>query len=304
MQLEIVISGNKGRMRAKIFGGKLQVSVAPPLVRRFVAGTEFVDVLPHMKSLAADGIRTTINILGENYATESQERGVHQKYLDLVTKMNGADTYLSIKLSMLGLAHSEELAAELLHSLLQTAEQRGVFVRIDMEGSAYTEKTIAIYEKAKKKFANVGIVLQAYLKRTADDLARLWRVDAKVRLCKGAYRESPAISFQNVSDIRKNYMRLADTLLKDFSNTAFATHDDQLLTYIKDQTTRREIKRDSYEFQMLYGMRRKTWSQLREQDYNIRVYIPFGKNWFPYFSRRLLERKENMFFLLRNLIRR
>ena len=157
------------------------MNAVPPFVRRFVAGTTWQDVVPHCESLAAQGIRTTVNILGEDYRGEQASRAVQREYLDLVTQMDGSNSYLSIKLTMLGLTQSEELTCELLDDLLQAAAARGVFVRIDMEGSAWTEQTVAIYARMKKKYPALGIVLQAYLKRTRADLERLKAVDAKVR---------------------------------------------------------------------------------------------------------------------------
>ena len=183
------------------------------------------------------------------------------------------------------------------------AAARSVFVRIDMEGSAWTEQTVAIYAKMKKKYPALGIVLQAYLKRTRTDLERLRTVDAKVRLCKGAYKESADIAWHDMQAIRKNYLELAEMLLRHFSDAAFATHDDLLIARVQEQAQRHGVSTENFEFQMLYGMRRRTWPRLRAQGCNLRIYIPFGRNWFPYFSRRLLERKENFFFLLRNLFK-
>lgn len=279
------------------------MSAVPYFVRRFVAGTAWEDVEPHCKALATQGIRTTVNILGEDYRGEQESRAVQREYLNLIECMDGNTSYLSIKLTMLGLMHSEELAEELLDGLLRVAAQRGVFVRIDMEGSMWTEKTVAIYAQMKKTFPELGIVLQAYLKRTRQDLERLRAVDAKVRLCKGAYKESAAIAWHNMNDIRKHYLQLAEILLKDYRDAAFATHDDLMITRVRELAKRHGVRAEHFEFQMLYGMRRRTWSRLRQEGCNLRIYIPFGKNWFPYFSRRLLERKENFFFLLRNLVR-
>ena len=155
------------------------MSAAPPFVRRFVAGTTWQDVVPHCESLAAQGIKTTLNLLGEDYRGEQESRAVQREYLDLVAQMDSSSSYLSIKLTMLGLVHSEELTCELLAGLLQAAAVRGVFVRIDMEGSAWTEQTVAIYARMKKNYPALGIVLQAYLKRTRADLERLKSVDAE-----------------------------------------------------------------------------------------------------------------------------
>ena len=279
------------------------MSKAPPLVRRFVAGTTWQDAEPHCKSLAAQGIRTTLNMLGEDVRDEQESRAVQRKYLDLLAHMDGSTSYLSIKLTMLGLMHSEALVRELLDGLLQEAAARGVFVRIDMEGAAWTEQTVAIYAQMKKKYPALGIVLQAYLKRTHADLKRLQAVDAKVRLCKGAYKEEVDIAWQDMQAIRQNYIELAEILLRNFSDAAFATHDDLLMARVRELAQRHRVRAERYEFQMLYGMRRRTWPRLRAQGCNLRIYIPFGHNWLPYFSRRLLERKENFFFLLRNLFK-
>ena len=279
------------------------MSAAPLFVRRFVAGTTWQDVMPHCETLAAQGIRTTLNILGEDVRGEQESRAMQRDYIDLIARMDGSSSYLSIKLTMLGLMHSEELTHELLDGLLQEAAARGVFVRIDMEGSAWTEQTVSIYERMKKTYPALGIVLQAYLKRTRADLARLQAVDGKVRLCKGAYKESADIAWQDMQAIRQNYAELAEILLRNFSDAAFATHDDLLLTRVRELAQRHSVSSDRYEFQMLYGMRRRTWTRLRGEGCNLRIYIPYGRNWFPYFSRRLLERKENFFFLLRNLFK-
>ena len=275
----------------------------PPFVRRFVAGATWQDVMPHCERLAAQGIRTTLNMLGEDYRDEHKSRAVQRQYLDLIARMDGNNSYLSIKLTMLGLMHSEALACELLDGLLQVAAARGVFVRIDMEGSSWTEQTVSIYARMKKKFPALGIVLQAYLKRTRADLERLQAVDAKVRLCKGAYKESADIAWQDMQIIRQHYLELAEMLLRNFSGAAFATHDDLLITRVQELAQRHGVNANRYEFQMLYGMRRRTWPRLRSNGCNLRIYIPFGSNWLPYFSRRLLERKENFFFLLRNIFK-
>lgn len=272
-----------------------------PFVRRFVAGTAYEDVLPHQQKLADAGIKTTINILGEDCRREQQAREMCDTYLQVIKKMHTANCYLSIKLTMIGLAHSIELARELLDKVICAAQERSLFVRLDMESSQYVDATITLYEEAKRKYAHVGIVLQAYLHRTCADVARLHKVGAHIRLCKGAYKESAAVAIQDMNAIRKNYLKIADILLQKFTNTAFATHDDLLINAIKDKTDKRQAA--DFEFQMLFGMRRKTWYSIRASGYCMRVYIPYGDNWFPYFSRRVLERKENLLFVLRNIIK-
>lgn len=279
------------------------MAVSPPLVRRFVAGTTYADTVPHLQKLAGQGIRTTVNLLGEDYADKDRARAMLREYLGVIEELPPSDCYLSIKLTMLGLSCGEDLCQGLLTELLSAAAERQVFVRLDMEGSNYTEKTLAIYEQAKTKFSDVGIVLQAYLHRTATDLVRLKAVDGRIRLCKGAYKESPTIAYQTLADIRRNYLTLTDSLLKEFNYPAFATHDDYLIEQVRTLASQYDVPDERFEFQMLYGMRRRVWSRLRAQGHNLRVYIPFGGNWFPYYRRRLLERKENIYFLFRNLFR-
>ncbi|MDE3269425.1 MAG: proline dehydrogenase family protein [Pseudomonadota bacterium] len=271
-----------------------------PLVRRFVAGTVFEDVLPHQQKLADAGITTTINILGEDCRCEQQARAMCQIYLRAIAKIRTTDCYLSIKPTMIGLAHSSALASELLQTLIVAARARGVFIRLDMESSRYVDATLDLYAEAKRQYDQLGIVLQAYLHRTVADVERLQKIGAHIRLCKGAYKEPASVAFQDMHAIRKNYLKIAAILLKNFSNTAFATHDDELIKAIQACASPQQA---DFEFQMLFGMRRKTWYSIRARGYRMRVYIPYGDNWFPYFSRRVLERKENLFFVLRNLIK-
>lgn len=279
------------------------MAVSPPFVRRFVAGTTYSDTVPHLQKLAGRGIRTTVNLLGEDYGDKKRAQAMLAEYLSVINQLPPSDCYLSIKLTMLGLSLGKDFCQGLLVDLLSAAAERQVFVRLDMEGSGYTEQTLVIYEQVKAKFANVGIVLQAYLHRTVTDLERLKAVDGRVRLCKGAYKESATVAYQNLADVRRNYLTLTDLLLKDFSYPAFATHDDYLIEQVRTLASQYDVPDDRFEFQMLYGMRRRAWTRLRAQGHNLRVYIPFGDNWFPYYRRRLLERKENVYFLFRNLFR-
>ena len=272
-----------------------------PFVRRFVAGTAYEDVLPHQRQLANAGIKTTINILGEDCRQEQQARAMCATYLQVIKQMHTTDCYLSVKPTMIGLAHSTALARELLDKIILAAQARKLFVRLDMESSQYVDDTITLYEEAKRKYEHTGIVMQAYLHRTCADVERLQKVGAHVRLCKGAYKEPASVALQDMNAIRKNYLKIADVLLQKFTNTAFATHDDVLINAIQARTDKRQAA--NFEFQMLFGMRRKTWYSIRASGYCMRVYIPYGDNWFPYFSRRVLERKENLMFVLRNIIK-
>ncbi len=172
-----------------------------------------------------------------------------------------------------------------------------------MEGTPYTQKTMDLFLAARKKFDNVGIVLQAYLHRTYNDIQEVMKHGGRIRLCKGAYKETPTLAFQNMKEIRENYLKLAELLLNDPQYHAFATHDDYLIHATRQMAEQKKRAKDTFEYQMLYGLRKKSWFEAHDFGYHFRVYVPFGTTWFPYFSRRLRERKENVLFILRNLLR-
>jgi len=202
--------------------------------------------------------------------------------------------------------------------ILREAEDENNFVRIDMEGSDYTERTLRIYEELRKSFENVGCVIQSYLRRSEDDIRRLLPLSPNIRLCKGAYKEPKEKAFPRKSDVDKNYLRLTEILLsfpkreglrseeagKSGTYLAVATHDETIINYVKDFTRKNNIARDSFEFQMLYGIRRDLQLSLSDEGYRIRVYVPYGREWFPYFMRRLAERPANLLFLVKNILRR
>lgn len=279
------------------------MSGVPFFARRFVAGTRVDEAVQAVRALNAAGIDAALDILGENVRDEAAARAAAAAYRALAETIRerAIRAYLSIKLTMLGLDISTELAEELLDGLLAAGRETGAFVRIDMEGSAYTQRTIELFLRARAKYEGVGIVLQAYLHRTAEDLERVLAAEGSVRLCKGAYKEPPSIALRNMNEIRRNFLRLAERLIERGRMPAFATHDDRLLEPLKTMTAARP--RDSFEFQMLYGLRRPTWRRLVGEGYRLRIYVPYGTAWRPYFVRRLRERKENVLFVLRNLFR-
>lgn len=275
------------------------------LARRFVVGTDLSDAIPEVNTLHSKGIFTTLDILGEDVNTEEKARNAAKNYeplIDFIGKYSNSVSNISLKASMLGLDVSKHLAQELLQQLLTIAQKSGVFVRIDMEGSKYTERTLNLYRWARSQFSNVGIVLQAYLFRTKDDLTNILNIQGRVRLCKGAYKESSNIAFQNINEIRENYLALAENLLKKSDYPAFATHDDHLISEIKRMANRLGRAKETFEFQMLYGLRRNSWKQIVDEGYRIRIYVPYGTHWFSFFYRRLRERKENVLFAIRNLL--
>jgi proline dehydrogenase len=215
---------------------------------------------------------------------------------------------VSVKLTQLGLELGPALATENLQRIVARAEEAGRFVRIDMESSEYTQVTLDLFEEMWARHRNVGVVIQGYLHRSAGDVARLVRLGASVRLVKGAYDEPPDVAFAEKADTDANYLRLVEQLLSDKALAngvypAIATHDTDLIDKAKAHTLRREIARDRFEFQMLYGIRPGLQRELAAEGYRVRAYVPYGEQWYPYFMRRLAERPANVAFLLRNLLR-
>lgn len=277
------------------------------LTRRFVAGESLEEALPIVRSLHDEGLLTTLDQLGEDTRDLSAARRAADKYIELLRRLNveALPSTLSVKLSQLGLAFDTSLCRELLGSILAEAEKVDNFVTVDMESSAYTESTLEIYRWALDRFgiARVGIVLQAYLFRTEADLRALSALGCHIRLCKGAYREPRTVAFPLKSDVNRNYRKLVRVLFESPSYPEVATHDERLIRYVQ-RLARERKPRDSWEFQMLFGIRRSRQRSLARAGYRVRVYVPFGTQWAPYFTRRLAERPANLMFLLRHLGRR
>jgi proline dehydrogenase len=208
---------------------------------------------------------------------------------------------ISIKLTMFGLDISEEFCRENVASLLDVAREVGGFVRIDMEGSKHTQRTLDLFRRLRATYDNVGIVLQAYLHRTQDDVKEAVARKDRVRLCKGAYKEPPTIAWKDMEDIRKNYKACARLLLDGGNYPAIATHDESLVQDTLDYARAQRLSPSRFEFQMLYGLRPRRWDELVAAGHNVRIYVPYGTHWVPYFYRRLRERRENVLFVLRSL---
>lgn len=279
------------------------------LARRFVAAESVEETLPVAASLHDQGLHVTLDRLGEYINDPSLAEAARDNYINLVktiaTSDSGIDRNISIKMSMLGQKIDESFCRDNLHQLLDVAREYDTFIRLDMEGSDVTASTLSIFEHVLSTHPeNVGIVLQAYLKRTKEDVERMCELKARVRLCKGAYSEPEAIAHQNMSVIRDRFSEYMEMLLAGGNYPAIATHDNVLIEQTKQYVLANGVSNAGFEFQMLYGIRASTQTALVQEGYNMRVYIPFGKMWVPYFSRRLRERKENVFFVLRNLFRR
>ena len=273
------------------------------MARRFVAGEAPMDAVRAGERLHRKGIKATFDKLGEDVLDREAARRAADASKDLLRLIpRHIERNISIKLSSMGQEISRDFCLEMAGGILEVAREAGGFVRLDMEGSNLTEDTIQVFHELRKGHDNVGIVLQAYLRRTEDDVKEAIRRGDHVRLCKGAYSEPASVALTDMADIRKNFAKCARLLLDKGSYPAIATHDEKLvqetLAYARDQ----KIPAARFEFQMLYGLRRKRWEELAAAGQNVRVYVPFGTHWVPYFYRRLRERKENVFFVLKGLV--
>jgi proline dehydrogenase len=278
--------------------------ISPParLARRFVAGKTAQDAIAAGRRLHDKGIKATFDLLGEDVLDREAARRSAQANEDLLRRIPPeVERNISIKLTMMGLDISTDFCLELTAGILDVARQVGGFVRIDMEGSKHTQRTIDAFRSLRRRYDNVGIVLQAYLRRTEDDVKEAVARGDRVRICKGAYREPPEIAWTKMDDIRASFRRCARLLLEKGNYPAIATHDESLVQDTLSFARERGIGSERYEFQMLYGLRPRRWGELVRSGHNMRVYVPFGTHWFPYFYRRLRERKENVFFVIRSL---
>jgi len=277
------------------------------LVARFVAGDRLDDALAAATSLSAQGLSTTLDRLGENVLTLDEAHHAVDSYAATLREMasSNLDPNISVKLTMLGLDIADEVAFDNMLTLLETARSVDGFVRIDMEGSAYTERTLAIAEALHARCAGlVGTVIQAYLHRSDRDLERLIELQMRVRLVKGAYAEPVSLALQRPSEIDAAFVRLMERLLEEGRFPAIATHDPALIRATRGFALRMGIDPGRWEFQMLYGVRRDAQLALAHEGYGIRIYLPFGADWHPYFARRIAERPANMLFVLRQLATR
>jgi len=274
------------------------------LAKRFVAGETIDAALRATHALNVAGMSATLDFLGEDVFERDDALKTRDAYLALLDAIaqRAVDTNVSVKLSALGLLIDEEFAFDNLASILQRAQRNpDPFVRIDMEGSSVTSVTLRLFERAFAHYPNVGVVLQAYLKRTPQDVERAVTLGARVRLCKGAYNEPPTIAFKAMPQIREAYLSLAKTLLTRGHYPAIATHDRSLIDAIIAFADEHDIAPNRFEFQMLYGCRPQLQRELVNKGYHVRIYVPYGTHWAGYFYRRIVERRENAFFALSSI---
>lgn len=280
---------------------------AKNLARRFVAGETLEEALEAVRRLNGIGISASLDLLGESVGNEDEARSAGREYIHMLDRIHERklDTNVSVKLTAMGLDISSDLCASIMHDILQRARDYRTFVRIDMEGSAYTERTLTLFEeRLYPSYAeNVGIVLQSYLYRTQGDVERAVAVRCRVRLCKGAYQEPATVAFPEKKDVDANYVRCMENLMSEGNYPGLATHDEAIITRAKRFAAEKRIGPQRFEFQMLYGVRRDLQERLVREGYRMRVYVPFGTQWYPYLMRRLAERPANFAFMASNIIR-
>jgi proline dehydrogenase len=275
---------------------------------RFVAGTQVEDVLRATQTINQAGATVSIDNLGENVTNVEEARAsaaLYHRLLDDISRL-GLKANISLKLTHMGLDDNENLARELVCGLVAKAASLKTFVRVDMEGSPYTQRTLDFVQELHRVPGNrgvVGTVIQSYLYRSEKDVENLLAEGIRIRLCKGAYQEPPEIAFQKKSEVDANYVKLMKILMKSGIYHGLATHDEKIINEAKAFAISEKTPRDSFEFQMLHGIRRDLQQQLVREGWGMRVYIPFGTEWYPYFMRRLAERPANVFFILKNFFR-
>lgn len=283
----------------------LNFPLAKKVARRYVAGEALEDALAVTRNLTSQGLLVALDLLGENVARPSAAQEATEEYLRMLERIeqSGLNCYVSLKLTQLGLDQGQDVALGNLCKILEAAQRIGMFVRIDMEGSKYTESTVAVFRQARARFDNVGIVIQAYLRRSKSDIAMLNKLGGRVRLCKGAYAEPPSVAYQNRAEVTANMIDLMHDLLREGEYPAIASHDEEVIRETLRTVELYGLSPQQFEFQMLYGIRRERQLELQKQGYNVRVYVPFGSDWYPYFMRRLAERPANLVFFLTALFR-
>jgi proline dehydrogenase len=272
---------------------------------RFVAGEKIQDAIRAVEALNSKGSTATLDYLGENVTTKEEASVAGTEYLQALNEIHesGVNSNVSLKLTQFGLAIDEEFCRRNAEQVVVRAREFNNFVRIDMEGSAFTDSTLRIFTALRQVYDNVGIVIQAYLFRSEKDIENVLAMNSRIRLCKGAYKEPPDISFKKKSDTDANYVKLMKILLKSGIYHGIATHDPNMIRATRDFAKQENIGKERFEFQMLYGIRRDLQEQLISEGYNLRIYVPYGEEWYSYLMRRMAERPANLMFVLRNMFR-
>jgi proline dehydrogenase len=288
----------------------MRVPISRQMARRFVAGETLADAIAAVQSVNAQGMLATLDHLGENVATEAEARAAADEYLIALDALDEArlNCNVSVKLTQMGLDLGDDFCLANVSRIVRAAAALGNFVRVDMEGSPYTDRTIAIYRRLRQEYNNVGIVIQSYLHRSLADVEALIADGiGHFRLCKGAYDESASIAYRERPRVTQTLDELARTCLTPAARAngaypAVATHDEEVINFVRAYAYQHDVPASAYEFQMLYGIRRELQAKLAQSGYRMRVYVPYGTHWYPYFMRRLAERPANLLFFLRALV--
>ena len=277
------------------------------LTTRFIAGESIDEAVAAIREVNAHGCTASFDHLNESVGSAKETVAEVTEYLNVLARIDesGIKSNVSIKLTQFGLDIDPELAYRNARRIVKDAHRRGNFVRVDMEGSNVTQVTIDIFKRLRAEFGlnDVGIVIQSYLYRTLEDAQQLVKIPARIRLCKGAYNEPPEVAYPQKSDTDANYVRVMQVLLSSGVYHGIATHDPKMIDATIDFAQREGISKDAFEFQMLYGIRRDLQEQLARDGWGMRVYVPYGKHWYPYFMRRLAERPANIWFVMKNLFK-
>ncbi len=287
--------------RQKIFELVRRNGLSRKFARRFVAGETLDEAIQAARVLNEKGISTSLDLLGESVTDESEAARSRDEIIEILDRIaeTGVDANVSVKLTQMGLDLSEETCVTNMHKVLARARKHDIFVRIDMEGSPCTERTLKLFsQRLHPEFGDLtGVVIQSYMRRSAADVEMLIAMQARVRLCKGAYAEPADIAFQERREVSESYAELMEHLVQRGNYPGIATHDEELVKRTIEFAKKENISADRFEFQMLYGVRRDLQQKLRDDGYNMRVYIPFGTQWYPYLMRRLAERPANLAFI-------
>ena len=293
--------------RQGIFNFVRRNGLARRFASRFVAGETIEDGVAAARELSGRGITSSLDLLGESVTVEAEAVAARDQYLRMLDRMaaSGVEVNVSVKLTQMGFDIAEELCEANMVRILEKAAALQGFVRLDMEGSDYTQRTLDFFRsRLFPRFApHCGVVIQSMLRRSEPDIEDLIALKARVRLCKGAYLEPPSVAFPEKAEVDRSYLRCMERLMQDGTYPGLATHDEAIITRAREFARRQAIPPARYEFQMLYGVRRDLQDRLRQAGHNMRVYIPFGTQWYPYLMRRLAERPANIAFLLGNVIR-
>lgn len=283
----------------------MNFGVTRRVVDRFVSGEQLEDGLNAVKKVNSERAVATLDHLGEEVSKPEEATIATEVYLNALDEINnnGVNTNVSVKPTQVGLKVDKKLCQENFARIIEKARKYDNFVRMDMEGSDCTQDTLDVFKNLRKKYDNVGIVIQTYLYRSEKDVEEILQLGSRIRLCKGAYKEPKEIAFPKIQQVDENFAKLMQKMLVSGIYHGIATHDEKLIEKTKQFAQKNNISKESFEFQLLYGIRTELQYKLIKEGYNVRIYIPFGREWYPYFMRRLAERPANLFFFLRNFFR-